>query len=95
MRISEWVDQKKAQAEILDKYFGAARGAPCVCDATTVCEKLRYNSLVAVNPGDYEVERFDPSETNSTVAKPCTPSHSAGNDATCNRNQALVFSLEN
>lgn len=52
-----------AQVAILDTYKGAARGTPRIVDIatrnSTVSEELRYNSVVAVNPGEYEVELMD------------------------------------
>merc|ERR1719194_275202 len=48
-----------AQVAILDTYKGAAKGAPRIMELkknSTVSEELRYDSVVAVNPGEYEVE---------------------------------------
>jgi hypothetical protein len=52
-----------AQVAIIDTYKGAAKGFPHIKDAATKnakeqvrSEELRYNSVVAVNPGIYEVE---------------------------------------
>jgi len=53
---------QNAQVAILDTYKGAARASPRITDVralnknTTVSEELRYNSVVAVNPGEYEVD---------------------------------------
>jgi len=58
-----------AQVAILDTYKGVARGVPRIVDAktrnSTVSEELRYNSVVAVNPGEYEVELMDNGELKS------------------------------
>jgi len=51
-----------AQVAIIDTYKGAARAIPHITDAEALnkkssrSEELRYNSVVAVNPGVYEVE---------------------------------------
>jgi len=51
-----------AQVAIIDTYKGAARATPRIMDAeeankkSSRSEELRYNSVVAVNPGVYEVE---------------------------------------
>lgn len=51
-----------AQVAIIDTYKGAARATPRISDAeaqnkkSSRSEELRYNSVVAVNPGVYEVE---------------------------------------
>merc|ERR1719281_1597223 len=50
---------ENAQVAILDTYKGAAKGAPRIMELkknSTVSEELRYDSVVAVNPGEYEVE---------------------------------------
>merc|ERR1719454_302263 len=58
-----------AQVAILDTFKGAARGIPRIVDVatknSTVSEELRYNSVVAVNPGQYEVELMDGGEIKS------------------------------
>merc|ERR1712032_406435 len=51
-----------AQIAVIDTYKGAARASPRIMDAeeatkkSSRTEELRYNSVVAVNPGVYEVE---------------------------------------
>jgi len=52
-----------AQVAIIDTFKGAAKATPRIRDsvsktkaADTRSEELRYNSVVAVNPGKYEVE---------------------------------------
>lgn len=51
-----------AQVAIIDTYKGAAHATPRIMDAETQnrkssrSEELRYNSVVAVNPGVYEVD---------------------------------------
>lgn len=51
-----------AQVAIIDTYKGVARATPRITDAEATnkkssrSEELRYNSVVAVNPGVYEVE---------------------------------------
>mmetsp|Transcript_3109 Transcript_3109/g.9750 ORF Transcript_3109/g.9750 Transcript_3109/m.9750 type:complete len:283 (-) Transcript_3109:109-957(-) len=55
-----------AQVAVIDTYKGSARSTPRILDAvaaetpnkknTVRSEELRYNSVVAVNPGRYEVE---------------------------------------
>lgn len=51
-----------AQVAILDTYKGSARAIPRIADAEATSQKssrseeLRYNSVVAVNPGVYKVE---------------------------------------
>lgn len=51
-----------AQVAIIDTYKGAARASPRISDAeaqnkkSSRSEELRYNSVVAVNPGVYEVD---------------------------------------
>lgn len=53
-----------AQVAIIDTYKGAARSTPKIMDAaekgkTSRSEELRYDSVVAINPGLYEVELVD------------------------------------
>jgi hypothetical protein len=50
-----------AQVAVIDTYKGVARSTPKIMDAsekgkTSRTEELRYDSVVAVNPGVYEVE---------------------------------------
>jgi len=50
-----------AQVAIIDTFKGAARATPKIMDAaekgkTSRTEELRYDSVVAINPGLYEVE---------------------------------------
>lgn len=48
-----------AQIAVIDTYKGSERATPQIKDATSAknsrSEQLRYNSVVAVNPGKYEV----------------------------------------
>lgn len=52
---------QNAQVAVIDTYKGKARGVPRIMDAkakagkNTRSEELRYNSVVAINPGDYNV----------------------------------------
>jgi len=52
-----------AQVAVLDTYKGKAQSTPKILDAakgkTSRTEELRYDSVVAVNPGIYEVELMD------------------------------------
>lgn len=48
-----------AQVAIIDTYKGRARGFAEITDGSKRDEKLRYNSLVALNPGKYEVSLLD------------------------------------
>lgn len=58
-----------AQVAILDTFKGAARGVPRIMDTqkknSTSSEELRYNSVVAVNPGVYEIDLMDGEEVKS------------------------------
>merc|ERR1719191_2066794 len=49
-----------AQVAIIDTYKGKARAVPRIMDTADAknarSEELRYDSVVAVNPGEYEVE---------------------------------------
>jgi len=50
-----------AQVAVIDTYKGAARSTPKIMDAaqkgkTSRTEELRYDSVVAINPGLYDVE---------------------------------------
>jgi len=54
---------QNAQVAIIDTYKGSAKGTPQIMDAATPkdtkaarSEELRYDSVVAVNPGVYNVE---------------------------------------
>lgn len=54
-----------AQVAIIDTYKGVARGTPKIMDKAekgkqSRSEELRYDSVVAVNPGMYEVELMGP-----------------------------------
>lgn len=58
-----------AQVAIIDTYKGVAKGVPKIMDAAgkgqkSRTEELRYDSVVAINPGLYEVELVD---TNGTA----------------------------
>lgn len=44
-----------SQVAIIDTYKGRARGLTEISDGSKQNEKLRYNSVVAVNPGEYKV----------------------------------------
>jgi len=54
-----------AQVAVIDTYKGMAQSSPKIKDAaskkakTSRIEDLRYNSVVAVSPGQYEVELLD------------------------------------
>jgi len=48
-----------AQVAIIDTYKGRARSLPEITDGSKKEEKLRYNSVVAVNPGEYKVSLVD------------------------------------
>jgi hypothetical protein len=58
-----------AQVAVIDTYKGIAKSIPKIKDATTKADKasrseeLRYNSVVAVNPGIYDVELRSPDDT--------------------------------
>merc|ERR550539_1659848 len=60
-----------AQVAILDTYKGSACGVPRIMDVkrknSTVTEDLRYNSVVAVNPGEYEIDLMDGADVKSKV----------------------------
>jgi len=45
-----------AQVAIIDTYKGRAHGLAEISDGSKEDEQLRYNSVVAVNPGEYEVK---------------------------------------
>merc|ERR1719506_570338 len=50
-----------SQVAVIDTYKGAAQGTPRIKDSKDAkssarSEELRYSSIVAVNPGIYEVE---------------------------------------
>jgi len=44
-----------AQVAVLDTYKGRARSIPQIADGSKREEKLKFNSVVAVNPGEYKV----------------------------------------
>lgn len=44
-----------AQVAVIDTYKGRARGIPQIADGSKREEKLKFNSVVAVNPGEYKV----------------------------------------
>merc|ERR1719217_1861862 len=44
-----------AQVAVIDTYKGSAKSFPEISDGSQKQEKLRYNSVVAVNPGEYKV----------------------------------------
>merc|ERR1719198_1378477 len=52
-----------AQVAIIDAYKGSAKATPRIADVAgkknARSEELRYNSVVAVNPGSYEVVLAD------------------------------------
>jgi len=48
-----------AQVAVIDTYKGRARGFAEITDGSKREEKLRYNSVVAVNPGEYKVSLVD------------------------------------
>jgi len=52
-----------AQVAVIDTYKGSAQANPRISDAkgtkVSRAEELRYGSVVAVNPGKYQVELFD------------------------------------
>jgi len=61
-----------AQVAVIDTYKGTARGTPRILqfndDMKEHEEVLKYNSLVAVNPGVYTIELLDPSGKRKTSA---------------------------
>jgi len=48
-----------AQIAVIDTYKGRARGYAEISDGGKTVEKLKYNSVVAVNPGEYRVRLRD------------------------------------
>lgn len=48
-----------AQVAVIDTYKGRARGFAEITDGSKREEKLKYNSVVAVNPGEYKVTLVD------------------------------------
>jgi len=48
-----------AQVAVIDTYKGRAHGFAAITDGSKREEKLRYNSVVAVNPGEYKVTLKD------------------------------------
>jgi len=48
-----------AQVAVIDAFKGRARGTAEVHDGSARREKLKYNSVVAMNPGEYKVELVD------------------------------------
>lgn len=49
-----------AQVAVIDCFKGRARGVAQIADGSKREEKLRYNSVVAVNPGEYKVSLLEP-----------------------------------
>jgi len=59
-----YANLQNAQVAIIDTYKGAASGTPKIMDVaekgkTSRTEELRYDSVVAINPGMYEVDLVD------------------------------------
>jgi len=48
-----------AQVAVIDAFKGRSRGTAEVHDGSQRREKLKYNSVVAMNPGEYKVELAD------------------------------------
>jgi hypothetical protein len=48
-----------AQVAVIDAFKGRARGTAEIHDGSQRREKLKYNSVVATNPGEYKVELVD------------------------------------
>jgi len=48
-----------AQVAIIDTFKGRTRGFAQIADGSKKEEKLKYNSVVAVNPGEYKVSLVD------------------------------------
>merc|ERR1719198_2291338 len=63
---------ENAQVAILDTYMGKAHSTPRIKDAAvtngTRSEELRYNSIVAVNQGEYSLELDDDAGTEKSIA---------------------------
>jgi hypothetical protein len=55
-----------AQVAVIDTYKGRAIGFPEISDGGKTTEKLRYNSVVAVNPGEYRVTLIEGSKKEVT-----------------------------
>eukprot|EP00928_Gymnodinium_smaydae_P066266 TRINITY_DN49301_c0_g1_i1.p1 TRINITY_DN49301_c0_g1~~TRINITY_DN49301_c0_g1_i1.p1 ORF type:complete len:277 (+),score=36.28 TRINITY_DN49301_c0_g1_i1:122-952(+) len=59
-----FADLKNAQLAVIDAYKGPAKSMPKISDAKVIgnrtkrSEEVRYDSVVALNPGFYEVELF-------------------------------------
>jgi hypothetical protein len=58
-----------AQVAVIDTFKGRARGFAEITDGSKREEKLRYNSVVAVNPGEYKVSLLDTGKKASVVEK--------------------------
>jgi len=56
-----------AQVAVIDTYKGRAHGFAAITDGSKREEKLRYNSVVAVNPGEYKVSLEDARSKRSIV----------------------------
>jgi len=48
-----------AQVAVIDTFKGRTRGNAEIADGSARKEKLKYNSVVAMNPGEYKVELHD------------------------------------
>merc|ERR1712061_501499 len=75
-----FVNLLNAQVAVIDTYKGSAHATPLIMDvegsgAHSRSEKLRYNNVVAVNPGMYEValkgKAGEVQTKNSSVALNC------------------------
>lgn len=65
---------ENAQVAIIDTYKGKAQGTPKIMDSvakgkTSRSEELRYDSVVAINPGMYEVHLADAAGKDSAISK--------------------------
>lgn len=56
-----------AQVAVIDTYKGRAHGFASITDGSKREEKLRYNSVVAVNPGEYKVSLEDARSKRSVI----------------------------